>query len=224
MKRARGTTIPELMVVAAIMGILLYVSQRVVASGYEFYRFSDTSIRLQREAILALDNLGVDLQDTHQRSVVVVENPPKPVPAGSYSEDEVVIPLPKDLDGGTEVTDKAVVKWMSVAGWAIDTSRDDRPLMRYLGDTQHDVGNNFIDGGDYIVDIESVLPTEMPTVSEIMSYPDSGLRRKVVARNIREFSVHRSVDTIEVKLKVYLKGIQDLDNSLELETTIFPRN
>ena len=112
------------MVVAAIMGILLYVSQLVVSSGYEFYRFTDTSIALQRESILALENLGIDLQDTHQRSVVVHENPPKPVPAGSFSEDEVIIPLPKDLDGGSEVNEDAVVKWMTVAGWAIDTTRE----------------------------------------------------------------------------------------------------
>lgn len=212
------------MVVAAIMGILLYVSQLVVSSGYEFYRFTDTSIALQRESILALENLGIDLQDTHQRSVVVHENPPKPVPAGSFSEDEVIIPLPKDLDGGSEVNEDAVVKWMTVAGWAIDTTRENRPLMRYLGDAQHDIGNNFIVASDYTIDIESVLSTEMPTITEIMAYPESGLRRRVIARNIREFSVHRSVDTIEVKLKVYLKGVQDLGNSLELETTIFPRN
>lgn len=220
MKGDRGTTLPEMLVVSAIMGVLLYLAHRVVVSGYEFYRYTDTSITLQREAILALENLAFDLQDTHQRSVVVVENPPKPVPAGSFSEDEVVIPLPKDMDGGTVVNSDAIVKWMTVAGWGIDVTKADRPLMRYLGDTINDA--DFIDGGDYIVDIETVLEAEMPTLAEIQGYPN--VRRRVVAHNIREFSVHRSVDTVEVKLKIFLKGVQDLDNSLELETTVFPRN
>ncbi len=228
-RASRATTLPELLVVMAVMGVLLYLAQRAVVAGFEFYRFTDESITLQREGLTALSYITEDLLATHQRSVVV-KDVPVASPTPSHDEDELVIPLPQKLDGTSEINnDSGAVKWMSVVGYKIDTTRDDRPLMRHHGDSQYDPDNDFKDpiSGDYITDIEIITPPElkMPTVDDIAGFPDTGRRSRVVARNVFSLAVVRRTDTIDVELTIFLPGrFVNADNSITLETTIFPRN
>lgn len=227
----RGATLPELMIVMSVMGVLLMVAARMVKFGYEFYRYTDESITLQREGLLALSQLSRDLTESHQRSIVVntiTVSDPEPDP---HHEDQLIIPLPQNLEGLTEVNKEGAAKWMAVVGYEIDTTRPSRPLIRYLGDTQHDPGNDFwlpAPDNTYTSDIETVLETEMTTVDELKAFPATGLRTRAVARHLLEFKATRAVDTIDVEITIFLKGIEQgtnsLDNSLSLRTTVFPRN
>lgn len=227
----------------AIMSIVLYVAAQLVTYAYNFYRYTDESITLQREGLSALQALTADLTISHQRSVVVKSHVVAS-PTPSHNEDQVVIPLPQNMEGTSDVNNEGATKWMSVVGYEIDTSRPTRNLIRYLGDTIHDSGDephgDFWDknidvdddgtaDGDYIADIEAVDPdTQMPTVGEIKLFPATGLRTKSVCRHVFEFKVRRSIDTVEIDLTVLLpgkvRGGQSLDNSLKLTTTVLPRN
>ncbi len=223
----RGATLPELLVCMSVMGVLLFLAARLVTHAYEFYRFTDESISLQREGILALQSLSEDLTASHQRSIVT-EEIIVASPTPSHHEDKVVIPLPMRMDGMTEVNEEGASKWMSVAGYAIDTTRPTRNLMRYLGDTAQDPGNNFKDSGEYIADIEFVKLTDIPTVDEIAAFVDPGLRARSVCRNVFSFEVRRSVDVVDIKIVILIPGRVraglSLDNSISLNTTILPRN
>jgi hypothetical protein len=214
----------------AVMSIILFLAARLVTYAYEFYRFTDESISLQREGILALQSLTTDITISHQRSIVVTQQIIA-APAPSHREDLVIIPLPQKMDGTTEVNTEGASKWMSVAAYEIDTTPGGpRNLVRHLGDTANDVGGHFtVPAPDnYVSDIETVLPADMPTVAEVKGYPAAGLRQKSVCRNVLEFKASKLVDTIEIDLTIYLtgrgRGGVTLDNSLSLNTTIFPRN
>ena len=217
------------MVVMAVMGVLLMLAQRAITAGFDFYRFTDESIKLQKEGLVALSYITQDLLASHQRSIVT-KDVTEANPAPSHDEDELVIPLPQKLDGTSEINnDSGAVKWMSVAGYKIDVTREDRPLMRHLGDTQYDPDNDFKDpiSGDYITDIEVVTPPElkMPAVDDIAGFPDTGRRSRVVARHVFSFSVVRRTDTIDVELTIFLPGrFVSSDMWITLETTVFPRN
>lgn len=229
-----GTTLPELLVCMSVMTILLFLAARMVTYAYDFYHYTDESITLQREGLLALQSLTDDITASHQRSIVTDEQVVT-TPAPSHNEDLVVIPLPNRMDGMTEVNSEGASKWMSVVGYEIDTSSPTRNLIRYLGDTVNDPGDNFRETDpvtsvtDYIADIETVdVSSEMPTVAQIKAFPAIGLRAKSVCRNVFSFKVKRSVDVIEIDVTILLpgrvQGGNSLDNSLVLNTTILPRN
>ncbi len=229
MRSNRGTTLVELLISMGIMGIVLFLAARLVTFSYEFYRYTDESITLQKEGLMALQFLTQDLLATHQRSVVIT---PATVttPAPDHREDQLVIPLPHRIDGETEVNEEGAAKWMSVAGYEIDTARPTRNLMRYLGDTVNDVGGDFTvpPPDNYIADIETVLAADMPTLPEIIAYPAADLRIHSVCRHVLEFQAHKNVDTVVIDLTVLLpgrvRGGVPFDNSLSLNTTVFPRN
>ena len=233
--RDAGTTLPELLVCMAVMGVILFLAARMVTYAYDFYHYTDESISLQREGLLALQALTEDITASHQRSIVTTEQVVT-TPAPSHNEDLVVIPMPYRMDGMTEVNSEGASKWMSIVGYEIDTSSPTRNLIRYLGDTINDPGDNFreTDPGppsvtDYTADIETVdVSSEMPTVAEIKAFPAIGLRVKSVCRNVFSFKVKRSVDVVEIDVVILLPGrIQggtSLDNSLSLNTTVLPRN
>ena len=223
----------------SVLTVVLYSAAQLVTYAYNFYRYTDESITLQREGLSALQALTSDLTLSHQRSVVV-DSQTVSTPSPSHNEDRVVIPLPQNMDAMTSVNSEGASKWMTVVGYEIDTSRPTRNLIRYVGDTIHDPGNNFWDDnadtdgdgnpdGDYIADIETVNPdTQMPTVAEIKLFPETGLSVKSVCRHVFEFKVRRSVDTVEIDLTILLpgkvQGENSLDNSVKLNTTVLPRN
>lgn len=224
---------PELMIVMGIMGILLYLAQRVVVSGYEFYRTTDESITLQKEGLLALTRITRDISASHHRSIVVNDQVPLPAPPPDPREDTLVIPQPsRQSDGATVVDRQGAAKWMSIVGYGIDTSKPNRPLVRYIADTYDVPGNTFFttvpsippDPPEYIVNIE--LVTAMPTLADIQSFPS--VQRRVAATNILSFEVDKKVDTIDLKLTIFLtgrvRGGVSLDNSLTLQTTVFSKN
>lgn len=219
----------------SVLTVVLYSAAQLVTYAYNFYRYTDESITLQREGLSALQALTSDLTLSHQRSVVV-DSQTVSTPSPSHNEDRVVIPLPQNMDAMTSVNSEGASKWMTVVGYEIDTSRPTRNLIRYVGDTVHDPGDNFredTDGDgskdDYIADIETVIPdTQMPTVAEIKLFPETGLSVKSVCRHVFEFKVRRSVDTVEIDLTILLpgkvQGENSLDNSVKLNTTVLPRN
>lgn len=226
----RGTTLPELLIVMAIMGVLLYVSQKVVVSGYEFYRTLDESFTLQREGLVALTRLTQDMAFSHHRSIEQTESATPIAPGQPDYEafadheinvDEVIIPLAEDVDGQSHVAatgaDEGGLYWESVVAYQLDTASNDMPLMRYLAD--------FKCGGaaEYPVNIE--LAT-LPTMAQITGYVD--VRPRVAARHVLEFDLVKNVDTFDVELTIFLEGrktaTQSLDNSLTLKTTVFPKN
>jgi hypothetical protein len=224
--RARGTTIPELLVVMGIMGILLLLAQKVVVFGFEFYRTTDESITLQKEGLLALTWLAQDVALSHHVSIEAVDDPSvnMTVPPYDYPEDAVSIPLPRDIVGKAIVNEEKALTWRSIVGYELDIPN--KRLMRYLVDTAFDpqfvTGEPFPD--DYISNIEFV--TIMPDCAAIKARPDVNTR--VAARNVVGFNVDKNVDTMRIELIILLPGrVQagnSLDNSLTLETTIFPRN
>jgi hypothetical protein len=226
-----GTTLAELLICIGVMAVVLFLSSRLVTYAYEFYRFTDESISLQREGILALQALTTDMTISHQRSIVVTQQVYAD-PTPSHREDHLIIPLPQRLDGSTEVNEEGASKWMTVAAYEVDQTSPSRNLIRHVGDTANDVGNDFFTEApapiDYVADIESVAADEMPTVAEVKAYPQTGLRQKSVCRNVLEFKVTKRVDTFDVDLTIFLtgrvRGGISLDNSLSLNTTIFPRN
>lgn len=226
--RARGTTLSELLVVMAIMGVLMVLAQRVVVFGYEFYRTTDESITLQKEGLLALTWIGQDIQVSHHISIDAIPDPSVDMttPPYDYREDQVSVPLPRKVDGEAVVNTKGALTWQSIAGYELDTTK--HYLMRYLADTANDPLNQFLTGNpapdDYLENIEFV--TSMPSVATIKAMPNVNTR--VVARSIVAFTVDKNVDTVDLELTILLpgriRGGNALDNSLSLKTTVFPRN
>ncbi len=207
--------------VIAIMGILLIISQRVVTEGFEFYRTTDESIRLQKEGLLALTWITRDAVLSHHRSIEVVrDDPSSTVGDPAWREDEITIPLPKDLNGNSLANDQGALTWRSIVAYQVDT--DKHKLLRHVGDTANDP--DYVTGepapNDYISNIE--LVASPPSAATVAGWPD--INTRVAARNVVEFVTEKRVDTLDISMTIFFRSRNDKENSLTLDTTVFPKN
>ncbi len=235
-------TLPETLVVIGLMGILMYVSGRVITSGYEFYHSTSTSVTLQRYALLTLTRISQDLAISHRASLNV-ENPGTP-------DSSLVIPYPQDIDEGCTKVDKTgELLWQSIVAYRLGPGNLVRPLpldaasplpnpilknyytlFRYFDDVKNGTGYANYDtaagDNDYVTNIEYVDPKT--TALDVINNTIVPARRQVVSRNVVEFRVDERIDTVDIEITVVLPGrVQGgnrLDTSLTLQTTAFPKN
>ena len=226
----RGTSLPELLVVIAILAVLLVAAERVVVYGYQFYRETDESITLQRESLLALTRLSQDLTAAHPESILVANDTPPVTTPVTTPNSTLVIPIPKNLAGNTEVDNLGRLLWMTLAGYQVDYTAPERPLMRYLRDMQPYMGavppsepGGTGSSAVYTYDVEALSIPDAATANN-----NTADRRSPAARNVEEFNVTQNLDTFDIRLTILLKGRVKAgvseDNSLTLTSTVYSRN
>jgi hypothetical protein len=222
-----------------IMGILMVLAQKVVVFGYDFYRTMDESITLQKEGLLALTWLGQDVSLSHHPSIQLADDPSVDLTTDppDFAEDTLVVPLPRTVDGKARINTDKSLTWGSLAAYEIDPVN--HRLMRYLVDSAvainpPDTVSKFVtdpapdpaDPNYYISNIEFVESASYPSAALMATLPD--VNKRVAARSVASLDCTRGTDTLEIELTILLpgrvRGGRSLDNSLTLNTTIFPRN
>jgi len=175
-KKNRGLTVPEMLVVCAVLGIIMTLLFNTLIPVFNAWRRSDVKAELQREAMVAVQRISKELQVSDIKSVVILKGTCARGAQGQKPCDAITFLSPAGDEGGFLFDEESGgLKWKSHGIFYLE------PQSRTL----------------YLQRKMIVPPTASPSTFQLLSCSPSPSHDRIVARNVESISFDARIESTE---------------------------
>ena len=195
-RRKKGTTLLELLIVTALMGIIMVSVSTLIRVAVDYYFYATEQIEVQRRALLSLNLLGQELSFSNIGTVK----------EEAGTNPGLIFASAAGATGGLARDAAGRLVWNRWIGYYFDTVNDRPTLMR----KEMPIAT----GSPLLPDVNPL------TIGSFLSLTDPG---RVMAAGITDVKAEKLTDAVRITVTAEVKeGRNWLE--LDVDTTIVPKN
>lgn len=194
-RRTTGTTLIEIMVYAALLGMFFYCIYGVLIASMRYFRIARATVEIQQQAMNAIANLSRDISQTKAEKIIIDTNPTG-----------IIFPSPVDSEGKYSFDSSGELLWQKWICYYIDTND----------------GENYLFKKEYKIapTTDPVAPVSMDTTAE---FKNASLHRRTIAKNITGLNFS-GITPLNIEVIFAKDPDYSNRNVVNIQTRVFIRN